>query len=351
MRKTLGSAFGPARLWLAPPGLWLVTVPLVAITLLHYVTPATHHMHILHGVLRRLYYVPVVSAALLWGVRGGLAAAVVTIALYAPHVVQRWDEIPTQTWDAVFEMAMYAAVGGLTGSLSASLRRQQDALLRTDQLKSLGTLASGMAHEVRNPLASIAGAAAQLRKGNPPEATRDELLGIVARESARLDDLVREFLEYARPPKLVRTACDVPAVVAEAVALVTHSAAPRSVTVRVDAPPGAPSVSADPTRLKQALLNLLLNAVQASPAGGEVRVSVAVRGRSVRVTVRDAGPGLPAEVRGRLFEPFVTTREGGTGLGLPMAKRIVAAHGGSLELADAEGGGTEARLDLPGGAA
>jgi signal transduction histidine kinase len=351
MKKALGDAFGPARPWLVPPGLWLVTVPLVAITVLHYATPATHPLHILHGVLRRLYYVPVVSAALLWGVRGGLAAAAITIALYAPHVVQRWNEIPTQTWDAVFEMAMYAAVGALTGSLSASLRHREEALLRSDQLKSLGTLAAGMAHEVRNPLASIAGAAAQLRKGSHGEATRDELLRIVERESARLDDLVREFLEYARPPKLVRTACDVNAVVAEAVALVTHSAAPRSVTVRVDAAPAAPAVPADPSRLKQALLNLLLNAVQASPAGGEVRVSVVARGRGVRVTVRDDGPGLPEEVRGRLFEPFVTTREGGTGLGLPMAKRIIAAHGGTLELAGAAGGGTEARLDLPGDAA
>jgi len=335
------------RPWLDSPRIWLVTVPVIAITLLHYLTPASHTFHMFHGILRRLYYVPILSAALLSGFRGGIGTALIVSVLYLPHVAQRWSEIPSQTWEALFEVVLYNALGGLTGWLSESVRRQREALIRSDQLKGLGQMAAGMAHEVRNPLASITASASRLRKGGLADGIRDELLGIVEKESTRLDGVVRDFLGYARPARLVITSCDVNTVVAETVSLAGHNALERAVTIRLETDSAAGPVSADPSRLKQALLNLLLNAVQAAPGGSKVLVKTASGRKEIIVSIRDSGAGLDPGIRSRLFEPFATTKPDGMGLGLSIARQIVEAHGGRLALEDAPGGGTVARITMP----
>jgi len=338
---------GKLRPWLASPRLWLVTIPLTAITLLHYLTPASHTFHMVHGILRRLYYVPILSAALLSGFRGGIVTALIVSILYLPHVVYRWQEIPSQTWEALFEIVLYNALGGLIGWLAESVRSQREALVRSDQLKGLGQMAAGMAHEVRNPLASISASAARLRKGGLADGVRNELLGIVEKESTRLDSVVRDFLGYARPARLVITSCDMNTVVAETVALATHTASERSIMVLLEADASAGPVAGDPSRLKQALLNLMLNAVQAAPGGSEVIVKTLRSRKEITVIVRDSGAGIDPEIRGRLFEPFATTKPDGLGLGLSIARQIVEAHGGKLALEDAPGGGTVARVTLP----
>jgi two-component system sensor histidine kinase HydH len=348
------------RPWLTPPGLWLVTAPCAALLLLHYLTPAdphAHHaaggppvpLHLFHDLYRRLSYLPIVTAALLMGARGGLGTAAAVSLAYLPHVWYRWDELPTQRWDAIFEIVLYHAMGGLVGALAEALRRQRDALQQADRLRGAGELAAAMAHEVRNPLASISGAAERLRRGDLPDAERAELLDIVRREADRLEGVVREFLAYARPAPLTRVPTDPLALVRETATLVAATARRRGIDVVV-APEGdgAPAlVAMDPARVKQALLNLLLNAVQASPDGSPVTVAVRSGPGGIEFRVTDRGAGVPPAAAARLFEPFVTTKPGGTGLGLPVARQIAEAHGGRLSLEPAEGGGTTARLALP----
>ncbi len=357
---------GLVRGWLRPPGRWLIVAPWLAITALHYVTPAGHGAHmghampgmdhapeagipwpVFHDLYRRLYYLPILAAALLSGLRGGLLAATAVSLAYLPHVVHRWAELPTQRQDALFEIVLYFGSGALLGSLAESIRRQREALLHADQLRGAGEMAAGMAHEVRNPLAGITGAAMRLKRDGLPDPERQELLDIIGREGARLEGLLREFLAYARPAPLTRMPADLNAVVGETIALVTSTAARRGVTVAPTLAPGLALTAMDPARVKQALLNLLLNAVQASPDGGAVEVMTRSAGRTVEAVIRDRGSGLAPGGAADPFQPFTTTKPGGTGLGLPIARQIVEAHGGGVTLTAAPGGGTLAVVRLP----
>ncbi len=337
------------RFWASGAGLLCVTLPVVAVTALHYALPAAQSFDLLHNILRRLYYVPILGAGVLAGRRAGLLTALTVSVLYLPHVMDRWGDLPTQRWDALFEVLLYNGIGALTGWLADAVKQHQEAMLRADRLATLGTMAAGMAHEVRNPLAAVQAAAEKLRDGVRAEEDRRVLLDIVGKETARLEGVVRDFLGFARPAPLVRLLTDLRLVAQETIALAQAAARPRSITITVSAAE-AVTVRGDPFRLKQALLNLLLNAVAAAPPASQVMVSVRRGWRGVaEVAVVDRGPGLPAEIRRNLFVPFTTGREGGTGLGLPVARQIAEAHGGEVELRDALLGGTEAVLRIPGG--
>jgi len=352
--------------WLRPPGLWLVTVPVTTLTLLHYLTPSMHgaggvhvmpdgsvmpdagpSMHLYHDLYRRLYYFPILAAALLWGGGGGLAAAAVVSVVYLPHVILRWGELPTQRYDALFEIVLYHVTGYFTGAVAATVRRQREALHRADQLRGAGELAAGMAHEVRNPLAGMTAAAERLRRPDLPAAEREELLRIIEREGGRLDGVVRDFLAYARPAPLVQTPSDLNTIVRETVSLVGSTADRLTVSLHADLADHLPAATLDPARIKQAILNLILNALQASPPGSAVTVITRVDAGFLELSIRDHGPGLTPEARATLFTPFQTTKDGGTGLGLPVAKQILEAHGGTIRLSSAPGGGTAAVARLP----
>lgn len=353
------------RPWLTRPGLGMITVPWLVLTVLHYATPAGHGpehaghvmpvatgwggipLHLFHDIYRRLYYWPILAAALLFGTRTALITALLVAVSYLPHVLHRWDALPTQRFDALFEIALYFLTGALVGRLAESRKRQQEALLRADQLRAVGELAAGMAHEVRNPLASITGAAERLKRDDLAPAERSELLDIVAKESSRLDGVLNDFLGYARPGPLVRAPGDLNEVLRDTAALVAPTARRRAITLAVRPDPALPPVAMDAARIKQAVLNLLLNAVQAAPDGTEVLLESRRDGTRAEVRLTDRGPGLPAGGADAAFTPFVTTKAGGTGLGLPVARQIVEAHGGSVRLVAAAGGGTAAVLVLP----
>lgn len=355
------------RPWLTRPGVWMVTLPWLALTFLHYVTPAGHGpdsphaghaghvalgwggipLHLFHDLYRRLYYWPILAAALLFGTRIALVTALLVSVSYLPHVLHRWEELPTQRFDALFEIALYFLTGALVGRLAESGKRQREALVRADQLRAVGELAAGMAHEVRNPLASITGAAERLKRDSIDAAERTELLDIVGKEAARLDGVLNDFLAYARPGPLLRAPGDLNALLRETATLVAPTARRRGITLIARPDPALPPVTMDPARIKQAVLNLLLNAVQAAPDGTEVVIESARDGARVCVRITDRGPGLAPEAAATLFTPFATTKAGGTGLGLPVARQILEAHGGTVALHPAGGGGTVAVAALP----
>lgn len=234
------------------------------------------------------------------------------------------------------------------------------------RLAALGEMAAVLAHEIRNPLASVKGNAQLLAEGlagaagaagipgaaNPPNATDagggDRLRRQAERlvtDVKRLQLLSEDLLELGRQGPIERRPVD-PAALAREAAEVAQGLDP-GVAVEVEAA-GAPARwPADPGRLLRALGNLVTNAVQASPAGQAVRLRVAREGGELLFEVLDRGPGLPAEIRNRLFEPFVTTRARGTGLGLAVARRIVEMHGGRILAADRPGGGTRMSVHLP----
>jgi two-component system, NtrC family, sensor histidine kinase HydH len=227
------------------------------------------------------------------------------------------------------------------------LQQREHEVLRAEQLAAVGQLAAGVAHELRNPLTSIKMLVQTGLEGRPPQGLSVEDLSVLESEIRRMEKYIQTFLDFARPPRSERRDCDLLAVVRRAVALVEGRARRQRVEVEQALPAEAVHLNIDPEEIQQVLVNLLLNALDALPRGGRIRVEVAGHASGVEVRVSDNGPGIPAQVRDRLFEPFVTSKENGVGLGLSICKRLVEAHGGAIRGANLPGGGAVVSLTLP----
>jgi signal transduction histidine kinase len=228
-------------------------------------------------------------------------------------------------------------------------RELQDNMVRlrkAERLYAVAQMSATLAHEIRNPLASLAGAAGILKRGNASPANVQECFEIIDRESQRLNKLLADFLNFARPraPRMQRA--DLVELLDSVIALARHSQEARAVEFRrsVDGP--LPEVMCDSEQVKQVLLNLIMNAVQAA-GQGTVDLHAFVKDGSVCIAVRDHGAGLPAGDEDRIFEPFFTTKETGSGLGLAIATRIAEQHGGTLAAENAPGQGLTMTLKLP----
>jgi signal transduction histidine kinase len=220
-------------------------------------------------------------------------------------------------------------------------------LFHKRQLASVGELAASIAHEVRNPLAVIVNAAANLKRTSLGVADRDTLFGIIEEEITRLNNLVTELLRYARPMNVRRE--DAP--VGEVLKGLGEGLDPKH---KVELPvqdAAVPTIWADATLLRLALANLVDNARQAMPDGGTITLSVskdASDGRdAIRIDVSDSGQGMDSHTLHRALDPFFSTRPSGTGLGLPIAGRILEAHGGRIEVQSRLGEGTTVSLFIP----
>lgn len=231
--------------------------------------------------------------------------------------------------------------------------------MRTQRLEGVAELSASLAHEIKNPLASIRSAVEQLAQS--PRATADErtLAGLIVRESDRLSRLLSEFLDFSRVRVSRIERLDIGRVARGAANLAaTHPGRPEGVTVEVDTPAAPLEIDGDEDLLHRAVFNLVLNAVQASPPGAEVRVhvtplssedapaGVALDTGGAALRVLDAGPGIPPQIRDRLFDPFFTTKPGGSGLGLAIVHRAIESHRGFV-FVDSDDSGTRVTVLLP----
>lgn len=232
-------------------------------------------------------------------------------------------------------------------------RRLETEMARRERLAALGDVAAAFAHEVRNPLNAISMGLQRLRVEFAPEPADEyaRFVGLMQSEVRRLNSIVEQFIALARPLPLKPTILATPELLADVQALVEEEARRAGVRVRVETSPALPSVVADHDHLRQVLLNLVLNAAQAMRGqGGLVTLGATATRDGVMITVADTGPGIPADVLPRIFDPYFTTRPDGLGLGLTISRRIVEAHGGTLEV-DSRPGRTVFRATVPRGAA
>jgi signal transduction histidine kinase len=319
----------------------------------------------LHELSLRLYYVPILISAYWYGVAGGLVVAFISSVAYVNRVFGVASTLdPARLAEVVVFHLIGLSVGLLAGSerritaryrtaaatleeANARLRESHEHIRRVDRLKSLGEVATGLAHEIRHPLASISGAIEIIESRSQPDSPEAEFSRIAMAEVQRLDRLVWEFLRYARPhaPEL----CVTPLhdVVDQAVTLLRVEADRSRVTLVVERGAASLETRMDPLQIEQVLLNVILNAIQASPAGGRVRVSDRLDADQVCIDIVDEGAGIEPQHLPQIFSPFFTTREKGTGLGLAIAHRIVMSHDGVLEVADTSRDGTRFRIRLP----
>jgi signal transduction histidine kinase len=243
------------------------------------------------------------------------------------------------------------------GVLSDKHARAEEALRRRDRLAAMGELASTVAHEVRNPLNAVGMTAQRLKReflgATPASAAErqelEELLSVMTSETHRIDRIVQQFLEYARPPRLAPEPVDLGALVDDVAGRARSRAESRGVRLEVEA--GAPGTAlVDPAQLRQALDNLVRNAVEATPEGGRVTLAARRESGGHAVEVRDTGRGIEPDHLPRIFDLYFTTKADGTGVGLAVTQQIVTAHGGTIEVDSRPGAGTTMTVHLPAGA-
>jgi signal transduction histidine kinase len=321
------------------------------VSLLHFWAVDAHPL--LHEVSQRLYYLPVVYAAFRYGLRGGLASGLLSVGFFLPHLNLHLHE-PEIFQNQTAEMIMILLIGTVAGALSDAVKREHrryeqavDQLLLADRLSSLGQLSAALVHEIRNPLASIKGAAEAIESEIPRGNRKREFLDAITSEVNRLNKLITEFLNFARPrtPEMLPTQPN--AVVRSVLSLVKKESERLRVSLMTQLDETVSETMMDGEQIKQALLNLVINAMHATPPGGRIELTTSQTNRSVRLTVKDSGLGIPESIRDRLFTPFVTTKEGGTGLGLAIALRLVKQHDGTIEVRDVREGGTIFEIELP----
>lgn len=342
----------------------LIVLVIVAISMAHYATdPARIWWHVAY---QDLCYGPILVAAYWFGVPGGVATAVVAGLGTSLHFHNEWAGnapfIVSQYGQAV-AFVIAGAVGGALAAAErratrhhqqalaaveaahAELRTSHEQLLRADRLSSLGEIGAGLAHEIGNPLAGVKGALEIITSRAADGSPEAEFSSLASREIARLEGLIEEFLRFARPHEPRRTDVEILDVLDRVVLLIGREAADRGVSIHIHRTQ-VPPASLDPEQMVQVFVNIVLNAVQVSPADGRVEIATSTVDGMLAVDVHDEGPGIPPEHLGKVFDPFFSTKKRGTGLGLSISNRIVQSHGGRIEVRQ-PGHGTVIRVIVP----
>jgi hypothetical protein len=226
-------------------------------------------------------------------------------------------------------------------------RLHRTQMTRAEHLATLGEMAAGLAHEIRNPLAGIAGVMEIVGRDLPANSPAIAVLGEVRHEVVHINKIVGELLEVARPKPPVFQRADLVAISEHAALFARDQASTKHVDLKLIKGDPLPKLELDSGQIRQVLLNLFLNAVQACEEGGSVWVEFSTDDRMVTVTVSDTGKGILPDVLPNIFRPFYTTKGNGTGLGLSLARRIVEDHGGWLEATSELGKGSQFALSLP----
>jgi len=340
------------------PSLALILV----ISALHYLTPHSgvhdHTTHAtaypwyinLHGIYRRLYYFPIVLAAFRGGPRGGEMAALLVIALYVPHATGWIGHDPGTAVEKILEIGLYLAMGLSTGvlvdrinaarsrlqhtaeDLRAALNQKtamEDELIRSARMATVGRLSAGLAHEIRNPLASIKGSADVLSDDYPAGHPKARLFRIMLEETARLNQVLTRFLTFARTEPGERLPFDLTAEATAVQELLNQRPHTATVVCR-----GETSLYAlgNGEQIRQVLLNLLLNGTAAAGPTGQVCLNLTREQDRAICRISDTGPGFSAEAVANFGTPFFTTKSDGTGLGLATSLRLVEDLGGTLTI-------------------
>jgi signal transduction histidine kinase len=226
-----------------------------------------------------------------------------------------------------------------------SLVQARESLLHSESLATMGRMAAGIAHEIRNPLFIIQSSAERLRKLHPEYS--DDIDTFIIEEIARLDGILRDYLLIARNEPAPKGPLDLVLTLQRSVRLMTESLEDTNIEIVTDIQLGEAPFHGEEKRLQQSFLNILLNALQALDSSGRIKVSVAKQGKNYRIIFEDNGPGIATKDIEKVFEPFYTTKPAGSGLGLAIVKKVVDDHGGRIDVKSAEGTGTSIIVTLP----
>jgi len=315
------------------------------ISFAHYaIEQGNHHFHIFFGAL---YYLPIILASWWFGLRGALATSLSITACYSPSIAWHWQDFSPENFDMILAVLLYNSVAVVIGVMKNHETAANARLLRVESLAAMGRSLAAVAHDMRAPLVTIGGLSRRLRKKLKEDDSAREKLDLIVNETARLEMMMKNMLDFSRPLELQLGKEDINDIVQSCLVTVKEAAQKKGVEVECLLCPDLPTVNIDAMRLKQVVINLAMNATQASPKGEKVILRTTKKAGNIIIDVADCGCGIPPDQKEKIFNPFYTTKKEGTGLGLPIVKKIVEAHGGSVEVLENRVRGVILRVTLP----
>ncbi len=322
----------------------LITL-IVLVSLFYYLTPlypATSNLF-----FSRFYYLPIILGGLWFGIRGGLIVSFSITIIYLPHILLYWKDRPTVFGDRLMEIFLFNLAGIMIGVLVDKERRQKELNQELQTLATLGEAAASLAHEVKNIIIPIRGLLHRIQGAVPPEGKASSLLEIVEKEASRLENLTKGMLSFSRKTPIQKVELEVCSLAKDIQHALVEIFRQKGVALSVHCPGDGLEGSLDSEKIRQVLINLLENALEASPPGKEVTLTAQRDGQNLIIEVKDHGEGIPLENLDRIFIPFFTTKPKGTGLGLAVSRRIVEEHGGELSVQSSSKEGTTFSLKIP----
>lgn len=356
----------------------ILIILIAVITILHYVTTVSRGYF--HEIYKLLYYIPIILAAFHFGLKGGLITSVGISLLYLPHVIFQWRGELEDFIHRLLEIILYNTAAYIVGRLSESernerkkyeqvarelrvsyekLKRQSETLAEVEEqlrhserLSVMGELAASLAHEVRNPLGSIKGAVEILQEDYPQNNPNYQFLQILIKEVNRLNQVIENYLSLARPKEKNVSEINIKDVINSVVNIVSAKARKENVAIETSLQELPISIKADENKFRQVLLNLLMNSLAAIQDGGCITIQSRLRREGLAnevldLIISDTGCGIPQEDQEKIFKPFYTTKANGTGLGLPITKRIIEEFNWQFHLESKEGEGTRVTISIP----
>jgi two-component system sensor histidine kinase HydH len=330
----------------------LVVVLVASITFLHYHTQMKHHYR--HLFYQDIYFLPLILGAFWFGIRGALATSLGITILYVPFILANWTNLSPDDFNRLMAIVLFNIIATILGLLrerewkgQERVEEEQQRLRAAESLAAIGRAISAVTHDMKTPLIAIGGFTRLVQKhhheGDPCFAKLD----IVIKETQRLETMVKDMLDFSKPLELHRTNADIPQLIHEALLVIAAVVEERQVVVESYASSELVPVSLDVNRIKQVIINIIMNAVQASPSGEIVSVKCSQNQNHLIIDIADSGPGIPIEIRENIFVPFFSDKKDGTGLGLAIAKKIVEAHQGHIEIMDNPDRGLTFRISIP----
>jgi len=365
--------------------LFIIILLIAVISVLHYNTSTKLWQY--HLVYMQAYFIPILLAAFQFGVKGGLSAAFAVSLIYLPHIMLQWGGLIENNLMRFLQILLFNILGYLTGlkaqgerqekenyrqaaaRLQESLEQQkkqseaisamEQQLRIADRLATVGELTASLAHEVRNPLASIRGAVEIIRDTVPQEMRKLEFFDILIQDTERLNKVVENYLNFARRRPQPQALYNFNETLKNILLMLGAQARRNRIRLTARLPEETIRLRGDPHSFWQVAMNVLLNAMQAMPNGGEIIVWVRQldanenpssgepKPRWLRFSVKDQGEGIPQDKLQEIFSAFYTTRPNGAGLGLAIVKRIAKENNWKMEINSRPGQGTEFALFMP----
>ena len=323
----------------------LLLLLVAGITVLHYSTDQSrNYFHVFYG---ELYFLPIVLAAFWFGLRGALLVSVTITVCYLPFIFQHWQGGDAQDLDRLLSLMVYNGLAILVGVLKRREIRTQEKLLQTENLAVMGKSLAAAAHDMRTPLMLIGGFARRILKkmdNNDPDRQK---LDCIIKETEKMERMTGDMLDFSKPLTLNLIRGNFNTTVQDSLAKLKEVAKRYNVSLEYKPDPEISGIKFDSLRFEQVIVNLVRNAIESSPEGDTVTITLSLSpAGDLVLDVADNGSGIPLAKRQHIFDPFFTTKKEGTGLGLPIVKKIVAAHGGILQILDNDSGGTIFRISL-----